>query len=166
MTNVSNLADAMKAAGFKTNRALAKAAGVSDAAVGLILKRGTCNGMTAEKLQAACGEHKIGPLLQPNTPAATEMLEADLLAYDDIRFEGSAWYRDVVNERVVVTGTRIIDGLVTWGASVFTTGGEVLAEDFRYSSHWPAQRWGKATARQDVIPDPRDAELVPGARRR
>lgn len=157
-TNVSNLAEAMAAAGFETNMALAEAAGVSPSTVGAILKRGTCNGMTAEKLQAACGEHKIGPLMQPHTKEQTDTVEDLLLErFPFIDFEGSPWFFDVVDERLVVTGTRLVpievDGetyhILKWGAVVYDTEGSVVAEvPFDDDSFWPPRREGKSLAEE------------------
>lgn len=59
--DVSWLAEAMEKAGFKYNKDLAEAAGVSGPTVGNALKKGRVRESTAEKLQAACGEHPIGP---------------------------------------------------------------------------------------------------------
>lgn len=158
-TNVSNLGRAMEEAGFRTNTALAEASGVSASAIGAILKRGTCNGMTAERLQAACGEYKIGPLMQPRVESESVEVE-ELLSFDGISFEGRPWFRDVVEDRIVVTGTRLVpiedeDGVVyeiiKWGAVVYEPGGAVVAEvAFDDDSFWLPRREGKAIAREEA----------------
>ena len=160
-TNVTSLAAAMEAAGFRSNKALAEAAGISPAAVGAILKRGTCNSTTARKLQDACGVHKIGPLMQPRDAAVREEREAAVPdVFDHVRFEGSPWYRDVVGHRLVVTGTRIVDGLTTWGATVYEQDGTEVVEDFRYSSPWIARAWGKAAASGKPAPEVLDIHIM------
>lgn len=63
MVDVAWLGEAMEKAGFKYQKDLAEAAGISASTVGNALKRGEVRESTAEKLQRACGEHAIGPYM-------------------------------------------------------------------------------------------------------
>lgn len=147
-TNVSNLAQAMDAAGYRTNKALAEAAGISPASIGLILKRGTCNPSTAEKLQAACGEHRIGPYVETAGPSQAEEVAAALPEY--VAFEGKPFFRDEVNGHLVITGTRKSrEGIIRWGAAVYDPDGMLVAEtDFNYGSFIPPRDDGAALAKE------------------
>lgn len=92
--DVAWLAEAMEKAGYKYNKDLAEAAGVSGATVGNALKRGTVRESTAKKLQAACGEYSIGPFIGPEEQghdrAHSVAMPKDQKEEDCLeRFEGS-----------------------------------------------------------------------------
>lgn len=156
MVDVSFLKDAMQAAGFKTNKALAEAAGVSYAAVGAILKRKYCNQFSADKLQKACGPHRIGPLVDLPVEALEEARALEGLPVEE-KYQvdtyghfpgGRPFFRDEAHGHLVVTGTRLDeDALVEWGVVVFSLGGEVVDEDWGWESHWLARDEGKRIAK-------------------
>lgn len=82
MIGVQWLDEAMKKAGFKYNKDLAEAAGVSPATVGNALKRGEVRESTAEKLQDACGEHPIGPLVDTDRVSGEEQNVSNPVDHD------------------------------------------------------------------------------------
>lgn len=153
MTNVTYLAEAMEAAGYATNKALAEAAGVSATTVSRALKLGEVNGMTAVKLQTACGGHRIGPLVDLPAGADDEAKKARLRDLEEQfnamdKFPGTPFFWDRAHGHLVLTGTRMDDnGLVEWGSVVFTPSGDVVGEAWGYDSHWPVRDEGKRLAK-------------------
>lgn len=148
-TNVSNLPEAMEAAGFKTKKELAEAAGVSYSGLCNILKRGTCNPSTAEALQEACGEHRIGPYMETVEPSHADQVAEELP--DHVRFEGRPWFRDEVAGHIVITGTRKSGetGLIGWGAAVYDAAGALVEEtSFTHHSFIPPRDEGAAIAKE------------------
>lgn len=154
--DVSWLGDAMEAAGFRTIKSLAEAAGMSLAGVGRIIKLGRCNPSSAERLQAACGEHLIGPHMQRTAEAeeaARKTREEDV--FGDLDLPSMApLFRDAVDGAVVVTGTRKPEGGLLEHGAVVIRDGERVAEDWGYTSHWPARAWGCAVAAGKEPPEP------------
>lgn len=151
MMDVSFLAEAMAEAGYKSNKALAEAAGMSSGAVGRILKRGTCNQFSAEKLQAACNPHKIGPLMQPEGVSASDRVAEDEVLAS--AFPGRPWFKDVDKGTglTAVTGTRLDDdGLIEWGVVVYDPDGKDVAEDWGYDAHWLPRAEGKRLMAEGV----------------
>lgn len=138
MVDAAWLAQAMEAAGYGSNKALAEEAGVSSQTVSRVLKTGTCTQFTAEKLQRACGEHRIGPHMQVEDGPTTAELPPGCA------FPGErAWFLERVGGVLMALGTRLDgDGLVEWGAVLYADE-EIVGEAWGMSSHWMAREEGK-----------------------